>query len=111
LTPLRHAADTTRMKLFSWRSRRPFLAVTLYTRTGCHLCDDAKKPVTRAVAATPGATLRIVDIGGQTDLEARYGQRIPVVVASTDGEEQVIAEGKISDLRLRRALSIFFEES
>ncbi len=87
------------------RRQRPYLTITLYTRIGCHLCDDAKKPVARAVAATSGATLRVVDITGHADLEARYGQRIPVVAIPTDGEERVLAEGKISDLRLRRALS------
>ncbi len=93
------------------RRQRPHLTVTLYTRTGCHLCDEAKKPVARAVAATSGATLRIVDIAGHTALEARYGQRIPVVAIPTDGEERVLAEGKISDLRLRRVLSALGGES
>jgi phosphotransferase system HPr-like phosphotransfer protein len=101
------------MKILFRRARRPqpLLIVTLYTRAGCHLCDDAKKPAARAVAATPGATLRIVDIAGLPAFEARYGQRIPVVAVPADGEERVIAEGKISDLRLRRALSAFIEES
>jgi len=113
LTPVRHAADTGRMNRLFRRVRRhrPHLTVTLYTRTGCHLCDDAKKPVSRAVAATSGAVLRIVNIAGHVDLEVRYGQRIPVVAISTDGEEHVLAEGKISDLRLRRALSALGGES
>jgi hypothetical protein len=112
LTPLRHAPDTARMKMLFRRFRRHHqpLVVTLYTRAGCHLCDDAKKPAARAVAATAGATLRIVDIAGQPAFESRYGQRIPVVAVSVDGEERVIAEGKISDLRLRRALSALTEE-
>lgn len=95
------------------RHRCSPLAVTLYTRAGCHLCDDAKKPVARAVAATAGTTLRIVDIAGHPALEARYGERIPVVAVPAEGEERerVIAEGKISDLRLRRALSALHEES
>ena len=79
------------------------LVVTLYTRAGCHLCDDAKKPVARAVAATPGATLRTVDIAGDAHLESLYGLRIPVVTVVSGGTERVIAEGKISDIRLRRA--------
>jgi hypothetical protein len=100
------------MKMLFRRARhRPQLVVTLYTRAGCHLCDDAKKPAARAVAATPGATLRIVDIAGQPAFEARYGQRIPVVAIPAAGEERVIAEGKISDLRLRRALRAFLEEA
>ena len=90
---------------------RPSLVVTLYTRAGCHLCDDAKKPVARAVAATVGATLRIVDIAAHPALEARYGERIPVVAIPVNDEERVIAEGKISDIRLRRALSALHEES
>lgn len=90
---------------------RPHLTVTLYTRAGCHLCDEAKKPVVRAVTATDGATLRVVDIAGHADLEARYGQRIPVVAIPADGADRVLAEGKISDLRLRRALSALGEES
>lgn len=95
------------MKAFFRRIRRhsPPLTVTLYTRAGCHLCDEARKPVARAMAATAGATLRVIDIAGQPTLEGRYGLRIPVVTVSTEDEEQVIAEGKISDLRLRRALS------
>lgn len=111
LTPLRAAPDTARMKMLFRRARhRPLLIVTLYTRVGCHLCDDAQKPAARAVAATPGATLRVVDIAGQPAFEARYGLRIPVVAVPADGEERVIAEGKISDLRLRRALRAFVEE-
>ncbi len=87
------------------RRQKPHIIVTLYTRVGCHLCDDAKKPVARAVAATASASLRVVDIAGQADLEARYGQRIPVVAVPEGEGERVLAEGKISDLRLRRALS------
>ena len=100
------------MKLLAWRARRPrlTLTVTLYTRTGCHLCDVAKKPVARAVTVTPGATMCVVDIAGQPALEARYGQRIPVVAVTRDGDETVIAEGKISDLRLRRALRALDQE-
>ena len=85
--------------------RTQHIGVTLYGRTGCHLCEDAGKPVARAVAATPGATLTYVNIAGNAPLEARYGLRIPVVTATVDAAEQVIAEGRISDLRLRRALA------
>ena len=101
------------MKLFARRLRRQRspLIVTLYTRAGCHLCDEAKKPVTRAVAATADATLQIVDIAGHPALEARYGERIPVVAVQTESDERVIAELKVSDLRLRRALSALREES
>ena len=86
------------------RRPEPSRIVTLYMRAGCHLCDDAQKPLARAVAATPGATLRTVDIAGDACLEVAYGTRIPVVTVMDGEAEQVIAEGKISDIRVRRAL-------
>lgn len=89
------------------RLRRPPIpttTVTLYTRAGCHLCDLAKKPLARLVAATPGAALRVVDIDTDAALVAAYGLRVPVVTASRDGQEAVLAEGKVSEIRLRRAL-------
>jgi len=92
------------------RRHQPPLVVTLYTRAGCHLCDEARRPVARAVAATTGATLRIIDIAEQPEFEARYGERIPVVTALVRGEERVLAELKVSDLRLRRALSALARE-
>jgi hypothetical protein len=84
---------------------RASIVVTLYGRAGCHLCDLAESPAARAVAATSGAIFRHVDIDTDDDLRARYGLRIPVVTARVDGEERVIAEGKVSDIRLRRALA------
>jgi hypothetical protein len=93
-----------------FRRPDPTLIVTLYSRAGCHLCDDAKKPVARAVAATPGASLCTVDIAGNADLEARYGLRIPVVTVTVAGAERVVAEMKISDIRLRRAFDALAAE-
>jgi glutaredoxin len=52
--------------------------VTLYTRPGCHLCDEAKAAITPLLAEF-GATLREVNIGGDAVLEARYGWDIPVI--------------------------------
>ena len=81
------------------------IVVTLHGRAGCHLCALAETPTARAVAATSGAVLRHVDTETDDDLRARYGLRIPVVTAMVAGEERVIAEGKVSDLRLRWALA------
>lgn len=88
----------------------PPIVVTLYARAGCHLCDLAAKPTMRAAAATRGATFRAVDIDTDTDLIARYGLRIPVVTATMGGQERVMAEGKVSDVRLQRALVALLRE-
>lgn len=58
--------------------------VTLYSRPGCHLCDDARAELERLRADEP-FTLEEVDIEGDPDLHRRYLERIPVI--TVDGEE------------------------
>ena len=58
--------------------------VTLYSRPGCHLCDDARAALERVRAERPFA-LDEIDITSDDDLHARYLERIPVV--ALDGEE------------------------
>jgi glutaredoxin len=58
------------------------LEVTLYTRPGCHLCEDAKKLILPLLQEF-GATLREVNIDEDPDLTARYGLDIPVVFVGT----------------------------
>jgi glutaredoxin len=58
--------------------------VTLYSRPGCHLCDDARAALRRVQAQTPFA-LEEVDIETDDALHARYLERIPVI--ALDGEE------------------------
>jgi glutaredoxin len=52
--------------------------VTLYSRPGCHLCEEAKDAITPLLRET-GARLREVNIENDAVLEARYGTDIPVV--------------------------------
>jgi glutaredoxin len=58
--------------------------VTLYTRPGCHLCDEARIALRRVQAQAPFA-LEEVDIERDDALHARYLERIPVI--ALDGEE------------------------
>ena len=57
--------------------------LTLYTKPGCSLCESAADALERVRARAP-FTLDIIDVGGDRDLLARYGQRVPVVLL--DGE-------------------------
>jgi glutaredoxin len=61
--------------------------ITLYGRPGCHLCEQAHA-ILSALAPALGFALRTVDVGSDSALEARYGERIPVVVA---GGREVLA--------------------
>jgi glutaredoxin len=54
--------------------------VTLYSRPGCHLCDDA-----RAVLERLGEPFAEIDITTDDRLHAAYLERIPVI--ALDGEE------------------------
>jgi len=52
--------------------------VTLYTRPGCHLCEDAKTAIAPLLREF-GAVLREVNIDKDAVLEERYGLDIPVI--------------------------------
>jgi glutaredoxin len=52
--------------------------VTLYTRPGCHLCEEAKVAIAPLLREF-GAALREINIENDPALEERYGWEIPVV--------------------------------
>ncbi|HYE90577.1 MAG TPA: glutaredoxin family protein [Terriglobales bacterium] len=53
--------------------------LTLYSKPGCHLCDEMKHVVDLVSARVPLA-LQVVDISTDPALEARYGLEIPVLL-------------------------------
>lgn len=52
--------------------------VTLYSRPGCHLCDEAKAAIGPLLREF-GAVLREVNIDEDAVLKQRYGWDIPVI--------------------------------
>jgi glutaredoxin len=56
----------------------------LLRRAGCHLCDVAAETLTR-IGAEAGLTPEAVDVDLDPDLQAEYGDRVPVVLL--DGRE------------------------
>jgi glutaredoxin len=74
------------------------MVVTLYTRPGCHLCDQAREAIEGLRGELPPFELTEVDIDRDEALLARFLERIPVV--AVDG--QVVSELE-SDPRLLRA--------
>ena len=75
------------------------IALTLYSRPGCHLCDEMKAVVQRVARSIP-ITLEIVDISGDPPLEAQYGPEIPVLLV--DGKKA--AKYRVSEEELTRIL-------
>ena len=69
------------MKARWWHDGAPgkaVLTVTLYSRPGCHLCEEAKA-VMEPLLAEFGATLREVNIDENRELSERFGRDIPVI--------------------------------
>jgi glutaredoxin len=69
--------------------------ITLYTRAGCHLCDDAKAALDRI-----GEPWTEVDIAGDPELEADYAEMIPVIMLDgrIHGYFRVESERLVRDL-------------
>jgi glutaredoxin len=70
--------------------------VTLYTRAGCHLCEEAERVLRAERAATP-FRLELVDVDRDPELARRYGVRVPVV--AVDGVERFEYEVPVDLLR------------
>lgn len=84
------------------RRSEPPLVLTCYGKADCSLCDKAKVPIDRLVASS-GGRMRAewIDILSDPTLVARWGERIPVICAGPI----VLAEGKVSEVRLRRTIA------
>jgi len=52
--------------------------IDIYSRPGCHLCDEAKEVVERVRLRFP-FLLRVINIETDPEIEKRYGEKIPVV--------------------------------
>ena len=71
----------------------------LMTRAGCHLCEIAAETLAR-LAGEAGLVPQLVDVDGDDDLRAEYGDRVPVVLL--DGREHSYFTVDVD--RLRRDL-------
>lgn len=71
--------------------------VTLISRDGCHLCEEAEAVLDRIV---PGQWTR-VDVESSIELERDFGDRVPVVLL--DGAEH--GYWRVEESRLLRDLS------
>lgn len=82
------------------------VALTLLTKPGCHLCDDARQVVSgvleglTAEPAAPVVTLEELSILDDPELLSRYADEIPVVLI--DGRVHNI--WRIDPARLRAAI-------
>ncbi len=57
------------------------IGLTLYSRPGCHLCEEMKE-IVAPVARELGCPVTELDISGDPGLERRYGGEIPVLLVN-----------------------------
>ena len=75
------------------------IEVTLYTRKGCHLCEEAKSQMAPLLREF-GARLREVDIDADESLRALYDVDVPVIFLG----ERKVAKHRLDLVKFRRQL-------
>jgi glutaredoxin len=73
--------------------------ITLYSKPGCHLCEDARAAI-EEIAVDTGVDWTEIDITGDDDLVDEYAEMIPVILL--DG--RMHGYFRVEPERLRRDL-------
>jgi glutaredoxin len=87
------------------RKKLPHWQVVMYTRQGCHLCEQAWEQLEQARQRYEFA-LRQVDVDGDPHLVREYGECVPVVVVNG----RVRFRGIVNPVLLKRLLSSSSED-
>lgn len=74
--------------------------LNLYTRHGCHLCEDMESAVSE-LAAELNFITEIIPIDNNAELEQDYGQRVPVLMMA----DNMICEYFLDKAALIQALA------
>jgi len=75
--------------------------VKVYSREGCHLCEDAIA-IVADVCADAGESFEVIDVDADPALKARFHEDVPVV--HVDG--QTVGFWRIRPEALRAALGV-----
>ena len=76
------------------------VSITIYSRPGCHLCDEMKAVVDLVARWVP-FTIDIIDVSNDPRLEARYGLEIPLLLING----RKAAKYRLTEDELRRILT------
>ena len=80
------------------------MRLTIYSKPGCHLCDEMKSLVHRIIAEHSNdrtIALEEIDISSDSALLDRYGLEIPVLLI--DGKK--VAKYRVSETELTQMVS------
>ena len=73
--------------------------ITIYSRHGCHLCEDAEETLT-TLKSELDFSLEVIYIDGDSNLEKLYGHEVPVI--HIDGEHHDFY--KVDPVRFKSSL-------
>lgn len=73
--------------------------VILYTRPGCHLCEEAKAAIAPLLSEVH-ATLREINVDTDAGLQERYGSDVPVIFIG----EKKAAKHRVDVAQFRKQL-------
>jgi glutaredoxin len=75
------------------------IRLTIYSRAGCHLCEEMERAVDQAAAGLD-AGVEVVDVDGDADLARAYGLEVPVLFVNG----RKAAKYRVDPRRLRERL-------
>jgi glutaredoxin len=79
------------------------IELTLYSRRGCHLCDEMKGRIEEESRGFP-ARLTVVDVDSRDELAAEHGNDVPVLyVGGRKFAKHRLERGRLRE-KLRRGL-------
>ena len=78
------------------------MRLRVYGRSYCHLCDDMVAEL-RALQDALGFEFEVLDVDAEPTLEARFGERVPVLV---DAQDEEICHYWLDADALRRRLAL-----
>jgi len=79
--------------------------VTIYSRPGCHLCEEAKAKIAPLLGEF-GARLTEINIDEDPQLRARYGYDVPVILIGTRKAAKHRIDAHQFRRQLREAISV-----
>ena len=78
--------------------------LTLLSRAYCHLCDEMRDAV-HPVAQRHGAAIVEVDVDAYPDLEAVYGERVPLLTLGPPADGIVLCQYRFDAAAVQSALA------
>ena len=77
------------------------LNLKLYTRTGCHLCEEMEQALVK-LENQLAFTTEIIEINNNQDFEKRYGDKVPILMHGNN----VICTYVIDEAALSKTLKL-----